>query len=834
MSKGTAWMNDLARDLRFGCRHLVRQPAFTLVAIGTLALGIGGATVMFSVVDAVLLKGLPYPYADRLALISEIDTGAERHLSMLRGEHLLAWRERATSFDALSVLLTGDATMVSGEEAFEARVACLSDSVQTIFGVTAVLGRDFIPSDFVAAPAGPGLRASAVNGTDNGVAILSDRLHRRRFGADRTAIGQRIAFGSISYVIVGVLPASFRLPVTPSLQLGIGSRSDVDVFLNTTVAPTYRGPGTIIGPLKHEVQPRMAASELSVIRDDVDRLRSEASTSTVNIGVETLHEHVVRDHRGSLLVLSGAVAVVMFISIFNVLNLLIARWSSRGQEVAVRRALGASRGRLLRQSLAESVLLTLIGGFLALALARGAVQLLIHTTSVHVPRLQDSGINWVVLCFSALVCTASVAVFSLPPMFVRGMNMTRSLRDGSTKCAHRYRHWRSALVIFQLALALIPLTGAGLMLRSLWSVDAEAAVLHPSEVLTAQIQGRASLAGNSMDANPDEVERVVDDIRSLPGVRSVALWRINFGFRAQVSGLPSQDPEIIAMWFNVSPEFLGAAGIRLLAGRWFTDKDPSRPSASVVVSEGFRKRFASNFPTPASLVGRTTSGPPIGSNADETPRTIIGVATDFRSGRFGILQPDDLNAPPQVFFSDLRRVAGTELLVRAEVDPIGLVAPVRRIIDGAPNLRIVSPQSLSDQVRGAVAPRTFNTFLFVLLSGLAFLLSIVGVVGVMWNVVSERTQEIGVRVALGAERRAILRMILSHAAALAAIGVAGGVAASVLLSRYLESLLYNVSALDAGTYLTASTILFAAALIAAYVPGRRAAQVNPVIALRAS
>jgi predicted permease len=832
----THLVDETVQDLRFAGRLLAKDRSFTLVAVITLALSIGANAAMFSVIESVLLQPLPYRDPDRLAWIAEINVTASSNLAMVVGGDLEEWRSRARSVDALSVLLTGDATM-SGEEPLQVRVACLSASVTSLFGVVPVLGRDFLPHEFEHAPQAPGLRASSENRSGTGVAVLSDRLFRR-LGGDPGLLGKPIVIGTVPYAAVGVLPRSFRLPVTPSLQLGVGPQTDVDVVLNTTVGRSYRGPGAALARLKPGIPIEQAVAELEGIRAAANVGRTEDESSAgLNLQVVSLIDHIVADTRRVLLVLWASVGFVLLVACVNVISLLLARSVARQQETAIRTALGAGRWRLVRQMLAENMVVAVAGGVAGTAVGYAVVRILTQTSVINVPRLQDATLNGTVLLFSAAVCAASGIVLCAIPALRSTVNLVSELKTSAstTLSSGRVRRWHSALVVCELALALIPLTGAGLMLRSLRQVRAEGAVLSPHEVLTARIQ-----PGNIQGATPPQDRlrqnaRLLAEIESLPGVRAAALWSVTFGYPARIAGLPQPEDEAVAMWFNVSPHYQEASGVRLLAGRWFTDRDRAATSPAVVVSERFARAFARDLSSLDAIVGRTTFGPfpPSGSPDRDAPMTIIGVVSDFRSGRLGILQPDDAKGLPQVFFPDmLQPRAGGELLVRTASDPNGVASSIRRIVHSRPGAQLMAVRTLDDQLSAALAPRRFNTILIMAFAGIVLLLAAVGVSGVLRYAVAQRTHEIGIRLALGASQSDVLRMILSQAAALVAVGVAIGLAASAALSKLIDGVLYGVTPTDPVAYASVSLSLIAVALAAAYLPARRATRLDPMAALR--
>jgi putative ABC transport system permease protein len=829
------WIEETAQDLRFAVRLLAKDRSFTLVAMITLALGIGANTAMFSAIESVLLQPLPYGTPERMVWIAENSVTGNNNLAMVFGGDLEQWRNRAESFDALSVLLVGDATM-RRDEPLQVRVACVSAPITSLFGVAPVSGRDFLPGEFEHAPQAPGLRASAENRTDTGIAILSDRLFRR-LGGDPGLLGGSIVIGDVPYTVVGILPRSFRLPVAPSLQLGVGPHIDVDVVVNTTVGPSYRGPGAMLGRLKPGVPIEKAFAELDLIRDAANQGRPGNETSSgLNLQAIPLLDHVVADTRRVLLVLWAAVGFVLLVACVNIISLLLARSVARQHETAIRTALGASRWRLVRHRLAENMVLASAGGLVGIALGYGAVRIVTQTSAVDVPRLQDATLNGKVLLFSAAVCAMSGILLCVLPMLGSSVNLGSELRTGASTAVSsgRVRRWHNALVICELALAFIPLIGAGLMLRSLWQVRSEGAVLRPHEVLLARIQ-----FGNIQSVMPAErlreSDQLLSEIESLPGVRAAALWGVSFGYPARIAGLSQSVDDTVAMWFSVSLHYREASGVRLLAGRWFTDRDRTAAEPVVVVSERFARRFSTGVANLQSIVGRTTFGPfpRNGSSEREAPMTIIGVVSDFRAGRLGILQPDDAKALPQVFFLYMLRPGpGGELLVRAAANPLGFFNAIRIIVHSRPGAQLMAVQTLDNQLSAAVASRRFNTMLIIGFAGIALLLASVGMAGVLRYAVAQRTREIGLRLALGAREADVLRKILTEAAVLVLVGLAVGLAGSAALSKLIAGVLYGVSAADPLAYGAVVLCLIAVALGAAYLPARKAMRLDPMAALR--
>lgn len=831
----SGWLERIGRDVRISGRLLIKDAAFTTVTILTLALAIGANTAMFSVIESVLRQPLPYRDPERMVWITENTLSGANRLAMVIGSDLEQWRNGLKAFETLSVLLTTDA-MLAGEEPTQVRIACVSAGVTPLFGVSPAMGRDFRPEDFEHAPAAPGLRPGDHNRRETGIAILTERLFRK-LGSDATLLGKPIVIAGTPYTVVGVLPSTFRLPVRPSLQLGIGFQSDVDVVLNTTIGPTSRVPGAVLGRLAPGVGLETAIAELRGVRAAANQARTEdESTSDLALHVVPLHEQIVARSKRVLVLLWASVGFVLLIACVNIFALLLSRSVARQRETAIRITLGASRWRILSHTLSENSLLVGVGGVLGLALAYVIVRLLANSAGVDVPRLRDAELNTSVLMFTAAVCILVGLLLSAAPAIAPRVNIESQLRAtaGSILSSARVRRWQSALVVFELASALIPLAGAGLMARSLSQVQSEGAIVRPREVLLGRIQPGPQAAASPAD-RLRESDRVLGAIESTAGVRSAALWSATFGVPARISGLPEHDNPIVAMWFSVCPRFREAAGLPLLAGRWFTPADRHVTVPAVIVSERFARELAAGQPSVDWIVGRTTLGPfpPHDSSEREGPMTIIGVVSDFRSGRLGILQPDDVNAMPQVFYPDaLRPMTGGELIVRVAGNPKSLVEPIRRAVQNVAGARLVAVRTMEDQLTLATAPRVFNTRLFVAFAALAMLLAALGTAGVIRYAVVQRTHEIGLRLALGANRLDILRMILSHAARLAMLGVAVGIAGAAALSKYIAGILYGVPAHDPWTYVIVCSSLIVVALAAAYVPARGAMELEPLSVLR--
>ena len=833
-ARGTRWIDELTQDLRFATRVLMKDRSFTLAALGTLALAIGVNTAVFSVIEAVLFEPLPFVEPGRLVWIAENDLRGPNKLATVVAQDVDAWRGSARSLETISVLLTGDAT-VGREDPQQVRVAAVSESLSKLFGTPPMMGRDFLPQDFASAPQAPGLRASAENRSDTGVAVLSDRLIRR-LGRDTSIVGETLTINNLPYAIIGVLRPDFRLPLAPSLQLGVGPPADIDVIINTTLSRTYRGPGALLGRLTPTADVVSASTELDGIRAAANRSRpNNESSSHLSLQVLALHDYMVSDTRAILLVVWASVGFVLLVACVNIVNLLLARAVAREPEAALRAALGAGRWRLVRQMLTENMLLVLVGGVIGVLLGSAIVRAVSRMSAIAVPRLDRVTISLPVLLFTAAVCVTCGLIVSIIPAVQSHRGTGRRLKSSTTGTQRGVaRGWQSALVVCELAFVMVPLTGAGLMLRSLSAVWEQGAASAPRTVLMARLQGGAASGSVVPAERLRDNDRLLGDIESLPGVRSAALWGVTFGYPARIAGLPKPQGDAVAMWFNVSPHFKEAAGLRLIAGRWLTEADRATAPV-VVVSERFARTFGADVTDMQSVVGRTTIGPfpAAGSSERDGPLTIVGVVSDFRSGRLGILRPDDEKALPQVFFPDaLRPTSSGELLVRTASSPLSLVDSLRNLVQSRSGARLMSVRTLDGQLAEAVAPRSFNTLLLTAFAAIATALAVVGVFGVLRYSVAQRTQEIGLHLALGADRRTVVQMILKRSAILVAAGVGLGLVGSVGVARLMSSVLYGVTPLDAQAYGVATALIVTSALVAAYLPAHRASRLDPLVALR--
>jgi putative ABC transport system permease protein len=797
-------LETMWQDIRYGARALRRTPGVTAVVILTLMLGVGVNTALYSVVYSVLLRPLPYRDPDRLVFM------AEHYLADGVGAaDFLRWRANARSFDAMAAFQVGSRDVVEDGITIPVPNITISESLGTMLGVAPRLGRDFLPEEV-------GFRTGAAA---RRTILVSDRFFRERLRSDRGALGKTLVLSNIPYVLVGVLPPDFRFsPPGP-----FGPAPEPDLIENMLFDPAQlRGRGfavQVIGHLKPGVKLETARAEIETINAAI---RSERpSDPKATMVMMPLHDRIVGGARASLYLLWGAVGFVLLVACVNVANLLLVRAASRSRETAVRTALGAARVRLIRQFLIESVLLSLAGGAAGVGLAYRAIRLIVNR-SPNMPRLQDTTLNWNVLLFSFAVCALAGVLSGLAAALAghRG-NPGDALKEGGrTGYGSRRRHRvHGLLVISEFALALMLLAGAGLMLKSLWLIRTETAVYAPERVLTTALNARRMGNGAASDRYLGDLTRRIE---SLPGVLSASIdnWA---GGPLRIAGLPAPpaDQDVMVQEVRVTPHYPQTLGVRLIAGRWLTDADQEGAPRVMVVNEALARWYAARFPDGGPLIGRQIDSgrPPY--------FTIVGIVANFR------WRPDAL-PEPQAFVTwrqwSLNGLGN--LAVRTTGDPMTAAHAIRDMIHESAGVSMTGIRTLEDRLYSAVAPRRFQAVLLAIFAGLALLLAMAGAYGVLSFAVAERTHEIGVRIALGAARADVFRIVLARAVRLALAGAAIGLCGATALTRWMNSLLYGVKAGDPWTYAAVSLLLIAVAGLAAFVPARRAVRVDPMEALR--
>jgi len=798
------WEDEMFQDLRFGLRMLLKNPGFTFVAALTLALGIGANTAIFSVVNAVLLRSLPYRDPDRLVLLSQYRAVAE--MDGANGETYMEWRDQAKPFEQIAAYAPGSAVLTGSGEPERLAVGKVSTELFATLGVGPALGRAFTPAEY----------------TDGGepVVILSDGLWRRRFGGDPQVVGRAITLEGQSRTVVGIMAPGFRIPEEPDLWLPLA--------LNLGCPRCIRL--SVLARLRAGVTPEAARADLSDILER-KRQASPAAYADTRVRVITVGERLVGNVRLALLVMFGAVAFVLLIACANVANLLLARSAARRKEMAIRSALGGGRLRLVRQLLTESLLLSLMGGAAGLLAAKWGVKLLVAMSPAGIARVGESEVDGRALGFTCVVVVLTGLIAgAFPALQASKTDVSGTLKElsGARSGQGGARRALSALMIAELALALVLLIGAGLMIKSFLRLLAVPRGFNPDGVLTLSLSPSAATHPWQSPQLSAYLQESLDRIRALPGIQSAALasalplaapTRLLF---IEIEGRhekPGKEPVVDANF--VSPEYFQTMGVQIRAGRPFTSQDGAEAPRVVIINETLARRF---FP----------NEDPIGHRLSELG-TIVGVVGDVYSRGL------DSEVYPEVYGLSMQnpKFMGNLLVARVvsgQNNPSGLsslAAAIRRQAQAIdPNEPVNQVVTMDERLSNSVAQRRFQMLLLGVFAGLALVIAAVGIYGVISYAVSQRTQEIGIRMALGAQAGDVLRMVIWRGMSLALIGAALGLAAALALTRVMKNLLFNVSATDPATFAIIVLLLVGVAFIASYIPARRATKLDPLIALR--
>jgi putative ABC transport system permease protein len=790
------------QDIRHGVRTLLKQPAFTLVAVITLALGIGANTAIFSVVNAVLLRPLPFKDSERLMMVW--NKGAEA----AGGDHtplavadLLDWRAQNKSFESIGALQNATLNFSGGDVPEQIPAALVSANLLSVLGVGVQLGRDFLPSD-------------EQTGSPR-VVLLSDQFWRSHFGADPKIVGRTINLNGVSTTIVGVMPAQLNFP-SQNVQLWRALQWQ---------QPTRRGPYYLTGVARLK-----RGMPIEQARADSATMSSSFDHGNFKFNLLPINTYLVGDVKPALVALLIAVTLVLLIAAVNVANLTLVRAASRIKEISIRTALGASRGRIVRRLLTESLLLATAGGACGTICAVWGVSILVKFAPENLPRSNQIKIDGIVLLWTALISLLTGVVFGLLPAWQSSrLNLNEVLRDGgrgTTESAGR-RRGRSILVVAELALAVMLVTGAGLLIKSLWRLQQVDLGIKPDRVLTMQFALRGQ---RYLEPGPvrEFDERLVEQIKALPGVQAAAMSNTlppndtDFSSDFAIEGrAPTKDLAQIAYFNRVSSDYFKALGIQILSGRSFTSADKTGTPRVVLINETLRRRF---FP------GDDPIGKRLNLSIGEADWTqIIGVVGDVKyNGMADEVQPAIYQPTTQEPVWDASLVFKTNL-----ANPLSLAPAVRNELKKLdPDLPITRVATMEQRLSDAVSEPRFRTTLIALFAVVALLLACVGIYGVISYSVTQRTHEIGIRMALGARTGDVLRMVIRQAVVLAVVGVTIGLAASFAITRLMSNLLFGVTAQDPLIFVATALVLTTTALIASYLPARRAARVDPLVALR--
>ncbi|HEU4431966.1 MAG TPA: ABC transporter permease [Pyrinomonadaceae bacterium] len=807
-------MDTLFKDISYGWRGLAKHPGFTAIVVITLALGIGASTAIFSVVNSVMLRRLPYPTADRIVAIQELNADGEQR--QVTGPNFLDWRAQNTVFEHLAAIKKTSVNLTLADQAERIDLAQTSANFFDVFGIRPQLGRLFVAGDEEAGHAP--------------VVVLSDSLWRRRFGADPGVVGQQVSLDGANYTAIGIAPAGFQYPNKteawlPPLKLA--------PEVGPTIEPTQRrGMGYLyaIALLKPGVSVTQAASEMETITARLRQQYPESNNRRFN-RVVALQDHLVGKSETMLKLLFGAVLFVLLIACANVANLLLANATARSKEMAIRAALGASRIRVMRQLLTESLMLALAGGVLGLVLSSYGVKAIITLLPPDFPRLNEIGMDWRVFAFTLGASLLTGLLFGFAPaLHLSRTDVQDAMKETSRGSAGGARHTRlrHALIVTEVALSVVLLAGAGLLFRSFLRLQAVEPGFTPQQVLTA----RLSPAGPQFQTD-DELIRFYDQVlertRAIPGVQSAGMINVlpltsgpTVAFQIEGRPIVSVDKLAPTDFRNVSPDYFRTMNIPVLKGRAFTAQDDSNAPPRLMINQALAQR---DFPNEDPVGKRVTFGTPSG---ETVWFEIIGVTANVRS-----LELRE-EAPPELYFTSKQSLfENMAVVVRSTVKPESIAPALRQAVAEVDRTVPISQvKTMEHIVSESVTQPRFNLFLLGMFSGLALLLSVAGIYGVTAYTVTQRTHELGIRIALGAQVGDVLRMILGQGMAVIAAGIAIGLIAAFALMRLLNSLLFGVTATDPFTFIGITVVLIVAGLLACYIPARRATKVDPLTALR--
>ena len=826
------WLENLLQDARYGMRMLVKHPGFTAVVVLTLALGIGANTAIFSVVNGVLLSPLPFPNAKRI--VSMFQDKPNFPKGSISYPNFLDWQHDNRTFESIAAYRWADGSISGVGEPEEVKAQRVSATFFPILGVKPILGRNFSAEED---------RRGA-----NPTVIISEGLWKRKFGADPNVIGKRLIVAGTGRTIVGVVPSSFRLKIqnfrSADVYEPIGEEADAKFHRRDS----FWGMDAI-GLLKPGVT-------LEQAREDMKRLNASLAAAypdinaNIKANIITLKDEIVGDIRPVLLALFGAVGLVLLISCVNVANLLLARSTSRRRELAIRVALGAGRVRVARQLLTESVMLAVIGGALGLLLAEWGTAAAIAAAPRTVPRAEDIGLDARVLLFTLGVSVIAGVVFGLvPALKTSHTKIGKTLKDSGRAISGYRSRAQAVFVVGEMAMALVLLIGAGLMIRTmtrLWQADPG---FDPHNVLGFRITPPPSLAGDSLDAIRAAYRQIHSTIHSMPGVEGVSLnWgahpmegdnEVNFWPEGQEQ--PTRQADLAySLEYIVEPDYLQTMRIPLLRGRFITEGDNEHSERVAVIDNSFAKKY---------FAGQNPIGKHIhilDFDRDATERTwlhltVVGIVGHVN--QFGLA--DDASHPlqaqlyrPFMQASDLltKEVAhgvGAYVRFRSSLNSEAFFQTIRKKHLASNGEMIVSGnESEEEVVARSISSHRFSALLLGVFAALALVLASVGIYGVLAYLVGQRTQEIGVRMALGAERLDVLRLVLTDGARLTLVGVGIGVAVAFGLTRLMSGMLFGVKPTDPLTFASVALLLTAIALLACCLPARRAMSVDPMVALR--
>ena len=806
-------MDTLLQDIRYAFRMLAKKPGFTIAAVLAVAIGIGANTAIFSVVNAVLLRSLPYKDPDRLTIVLSHKRDSLRGSGSAAFLDVVDWEKQNQSFEEMAVFRSMGYTLTGVGEPERITGGRVSADFFPLLGAEAIEGRTFRPEE-------------DQRGAER-VVVLGHGLWQRRFGGDPSIIGQSLTLNAEGHTVIGVLPPDFKFPLDVSdAEMWTAIAHDGDLL-------EERGAHylKVIGRLKPGVSINEAQLEMNEIAARLEQQYPAENTGRI-VNLNPMYEHLVSGIRRSLIILLGAVALVLLIACSNVANLMLARAAARTKEIAIRTALGASRRRVVRQLLTESLVLALLGGGAGLLLALWGIELLIKMGPRDIPRLDDISIDGTVLWFTAAASILTGIIFGLVPALKASKpDLNQSLKEGSrgtSESSNRYS-LRNLLVVVQMALTLVPLVGAGLLVKSFLRLQQVNPGFVSENVLTMKVSLPAMF--DEGDKAALFFKQATERIEGFPGVESVGAVTVlpligtnnRTSFNIKSRPYP-ENQEPVAEFRAITPNYFRAMGIQVIRGRTFTEHDVKGKPGVIIINETMARRF---WPDEDPLGQIMSIGVSVSEN-EPTEWEIVAIVGDLK--HFSL----DSEAVPEMYIPHTQQPwTAMTLVARSSMDPAQLAAAMRgQVLALDRNQPVSDLRTMNEIVRRSIAQQRFYMLLLALFAVMALVLAAVGVFGVMSYSVTERTREIGIRMALGAQTRDVLRYVVGQGMVFTLAGVVIGLVGSFLLTRFMTNMLYEVDAFDPVTFAAISLLLALVALLACYIPARRATKVDPMVALR--
>lgn len=815
-------MNNLWQDLKYGARMLVKKPGFAFVAIITLALGIGASTAIFSVVNALLLRQLPYKNADRLVMLwdknERLQLGIE-HLPV-SAYHFLSWRDMSQSFDEVSALSAESLTMTGAGDPERISCARVSGNFFRLMGVDPIAGRVINDDDD---------RPGAAK-----VVVVSYGLWQTRFGSDEELVGKSLTLDGNSYTVIGIALKGFQFPRHKEMPAHVSDSPQTDLWVPIAFTDEQierRGDHnlSVIARMKPGITTDQAQAEMNTVAARL--VEQEPGNEGYTVAVLSLNDQVVGPVRPALIVLLAAVGFLLLIACANVANLLLARSATRQREIAVRIALGATRWRIIRQLLAEATMLSIMGGIAGVLLNLWGIELLLNLASEALPRIGEIATDTRVLLFTVIISMATGILCGIVPAIQSsGAALSEIIKDGAKGVTgFGSRKTLNALVTAEVALSLVLLIGAGLTMKSFVRLLEINPGFDPDQVITTSI----FLSGEKYSGDQPQAaffKEAVERISALPNVKSVAatsglpLSGAENAGSFVIEGKPAPRPTETPLVDRrvITPDYFLTMGIPLLKGRSFTEADDANAQKVLIVSESWIRRY---MPDEEALGQRVKLGR---ADSDRPWLTIVGIVGDVKHTSI------DSEMRPHIYWPQAQRPsAGMTIVIKSSSDPATVISAVRNEIWSIDRNQPVGDVKVMEQyVSDSLSRRRLNMTLLGIFAALALLLATVGIYGVMSYTVTQRTREIGIRIALGANSSDVIRLVTGQGMIPAVMGIVLGIAASMGLTRSISSLLYGVSANDPLIFTGVAILLTLIALLASYIPARRATRVDPMIALR--